>query len=124
MVHIENAILLFNQIFVECVRQELPRPLHLPLSFHTKIGQNSDQRARDRQNDRNRDLLNQIKERELRLRLLDDVATVRTRVGVFGYFSATFFALHHRHKKLVEEYHCELRLSLDNLDMTARLELQ
>ena len=47
-----NAILLFNRIFVECVGQELPRVLHLPLSFHTKIGQNSDQRARHRQNDR------------------------------------------------------------------------
>ncbi|HEY5778945.1 MAG TPA: hypothetical protein VIT00_09420, partial [Terrimicrobiaceae bacterium] len=40
----------------------------------------------------------QVKERKLRFTLPDNVAAMRTSVGVLGYLAATFLALHHRHR--------------------------
>jgi hypothetical protein len=80
-------MLLFDRILVESVRKQLARLLHLALTFHAEIGQNCDQSSGDGQNDWNRDLVNQINERELRFGLIDDVAAMRTGASVLRYLS-------------------------------------
>jgi hypothetical protein len=98
VIDIENAILLFDRILVEGVGEKLARLLHLPLPFHAEKAQNRYQSSGDGQNDRNRDLVNQINERELRFGLIDDVAAMRADVSVLRYLPPAFFAFNHRHK--------------------------
>ena len=71
------------------------RLLHLPFTFHAEAAQDGDHCSGDRQNDRNRDLVNQINQRKLRLGLFDDVATVRASLSVLKYLSLAFFAFYH-----------------------------
>jgi|SRR6516164_5051461 hypothetical protein len=66
----------------------------------------------------NRDFVNQINKRELRLGLLDDVTAVWASLSVLGYLSPAFFAFYQCHKDLSERIDLSCALPLDNLDMT------
>ena len=101
LIDIENAILLFDRILVEGVGEKLARLLHLPLPFHAEKAQNRYQSSGDGQNDRNRDFVNQIKERELLFALIDDVAATRASVSVLRYLSPAFFAFNNRYKYIL-----------------------
>jgi len=83
-----------------------------------EIAQDRDHCSSDPQNDRDRDLVNQVNQRELRLGLLDDVTTVWTSLSVLGYLTPALFAFYHRHKNLSERIDLSCALPLDNRDMT------
>ena len=101
VIDIENAILLFDRILVEGVGEKLARLLHLPLPFHAEKAQNRYQSSGGGQNDRSRDLVNQINERELLFALIDAVAATPASVSVLRYLSPAFFAFNNRYKYIL-----------------------